>query len=105
MSDHPDLFDKATSKLEQRFWTFFSANPNVYKLFKQFAFQAINFGHDHLSADLIMHKVRWETSVKTSEPDFKINNNHVAYYARKFMDDFPQHEGFFRTRTVEGEAA
>lgn len=76
---------------------FHQAHPEVWRYFEQFTFDRINQGFQHYSADAIMHRVRWETSAG-SKTQFKISNNHVAYYARAFMRRYPQHNGFFRTR-------
>lgn len=77
---------------------FHNENPRVYQLFERFTLEAISRGHGHYSADAIMHRVRWETSISTTDPEFKINNNHVAFYARMFMDNNPERVGFFETR-------
>lgn len=86
--------------IEAKWRQFHKDNPDVYRLFKSFAMTAIHAGHKHFSADAVMHRVRWETSVVTSDDTFKVNNNWVAYYARLFMADHPEHDGFFRTRAV-----
>ena len=84
--------------LRDRWQAFHIANPQVYTLFKRFAFEAINAGHLHYSADAICHRVRWHTSMVTRDDHFKINNNWAPYYARQFMSDFPEHDEFFRLR-------
>ncbi len=88
--------------LAEAFEAFHLKNPRVFALFQLFAFEAQTAGHKHFSADAIMHRVRWETSVRTSGELFKINNNHVAYYARRLMETIPSFKGFFRTRRVGG---
>lgn len=97
--DQPDI----KSRLERAFEEFHWGNPSVYKLFKKFAFEVIRKGHQQYSADAIMHRVRWETNVVTSDDEFKVNNNHVAFYARMFMRDFPEYKGFFRLRKSEAD--
>jgi hypothetical protein len=93
------LFDiEIKPRLEAEFDKFHSENPQVYELFKRFTFEAIKKGHSCYSADAILHRVRWETSIMTTDQEFKINNNHVAFYARLFMDDNPEYAGFFETR-------
>ena len=87
----------------QRWLDWHAANPNVYELFKQFAFEAIDRGHRRLSAWLVVNRIRWETTVETNGGDFKLSNDFIAYYARLFMDEFPQHRGFFRTKQLKGE--
>jgi hypothetical protein len=88
-----------TDRLELQFRAFHRANPRVYELFVRFTQRAIQRGHRNLSADMILHRVRWETAIETHGADeFKINNNFSAFYARMFMRDYPRHDGFFRTR-------
>ena len=80
---------------------FHKRNPQVWKLFEQFTFDRIDKGFRHYSADAIMHRVRWETEaggIPGQEP-FKINNNYVSCYARRFMMRNQLYKGFFRTRT------
>jgi hypothetical protein len=89
------------SKLQADFDKFDSANPEVYELFKKFTFDAIHAGYGRYSSDAILHRIRWHTNVETNSADgFKLNDHHTAYYARKFMLDFPEHCGFFRTRPL-----
>jgi len=80
------------------------ANPEVYELIKKFTFQVIEAGFDHYSIASIYERVRWHTEVETAGDPFKINNNHRPYYARKFMEDHPEHDGFFFTREYNGGA-
>jgi hypothetical protein len=75
-------------------------NPQVYTLFKQFTFEAIQAGRKVLSAELIINRIRWETEVVTTGDTYKINQNWKPYYARKFMQDFPEYRDFFRTRRL-----
>jgi hypothetical protein len=76
-------------------------NPAVWDLFLRFTGQAIAAGHRRLSVSLVVERIRWETMVGTQSDDgLKINNNHRAYYARKFHATYPEYDGFFRTRAV-----
>ena len=107
-----DLFGDwgAARDLRADFEVFHRDNPRVYEMFKQFTFRAINRGFKHLSADMVLHRIRWETYIETVDPDpggFKINNNYSAFYGRLFMREFPQYDGFFRTResVADGAAA
>lgn len=88
-------------QIRAAFEEFHRANPQVYKLFVKFAFHAIEAGQTRWSADAILHVIRWEVVVRTRRTDgFKINNNHSAYYARKFAEDHPDHEDFFASREL-----
>jgi len=73
-------------------------NPEVYKLFVQFTLQAINKGHAKLSSEMIVNRIRWETSVITTDKDYKINNDYKPFYSRMFMAQFPKYDYFFQKR-------
>ena len=91
-------------KLLVEFELFDNANPEVWELFKKFAFQAIQSNRSHYSAHAIIHRIRWHVHIETNRTDdFKINNNHFPYYARKFDREFPQYRGFFMTRVAQGD--
>jgi len=91
------------SPTRQRWLEWHQANPHVYELFKAFTFQAIDRGHKRLSAWLVVNRIRWETTVETNGEDFKISNNFIAYYARLFMEGYPEYRGFFRTKPLKDE--
>jgi hypothetical protein len=109
MSDQFDLFgtrEFPANPIEARFWEFHDENPRVYRLFDRFTRQAIARGHDHLSADMVMHRIRWESAVETTDGEFKVNNNYSAYYGRLWMRENPGFAGFFRTRKLlNGDAS
>ena len=87
--------------LKKRFDKWDVENPEVYELFKRFTFEAINKGHTKLSAWMIANRIRWETSIVTTGNDYKISNDFIALFARKFMEDYPLHDGFFRTKQMK----
>lgn len=70
-------------------------NPEFYELFKQFTFEAVAAGKTRLSAWLIVNRIRWETEIVTTGNEYKVSNNFIALYSRKFMQDYPEHEGLF----------
>lgn len=90
-------------KLLSEFRAFHTANPHVYELFKKYTFEAIAAGREHLGSRMVTERIRWYTTVETSDVEYKLNNNHNAYYSRKFMFDYPEHQGFFRTRNARGD--
>jgi hypothetical protein len=74
-------------------------NPHMWELFERYTLKVIEAGHKHYSADAICHRIRWHVQVDTQDASgFKINNNHVAYLARRFERRHPQYVGFFRMR-------
>ena len=86
------------SASEQKFRIFHEDNPEVYELFKRFTFEAMNRGHQQLSAEMIINRIRWETKVVTTDADYKINNDYKPFYSRLFIVEHPQHKDFFRLR-------
>ena len=72
-------------------------NPQVWDLFVRFTLDAARAGHTRFSADSILHRIRWETTVITTG-HYKINNDFSADYARKFIREFPHYGGFFEMR-------
>jgi len=104
-----DLFEK--SDLERKFDEFNRENPHVWIRFQEAAFELIEINAKreeaglkplHFSADFVCHIVRYKVISTRSADGFKVNNNHVAYYSRKFMQEFPEHDGLFRTKPVRG---
>lgn len=91
----------AISPIYRAFLQFDRDNPEFYRLFCRFTLQLIAAGKSRLSSKLIVERIRWETLIKTTDTDFKINNNFTPYYARKFMADFPNHAGLFETRITK----
>ena len=85
--------------LAEKFEKFDTENPGVYFLFKRFANDLIKMGRKKISAALIVERIRWEVNIMTKSDDvFKLSNNHTAFYARKFMNDYREHGEIFRTR-------
>lgn len=88
--------------LTDKFNQYHKNNPQVYELFKRFTFMAIKRGHNRLSAWMIANRIRWETSIETfSVYEYKISNDYIALYARMFMQDHPQYNGFFKTKEMK----
>ena len=73
-------------------------NPKVWELFVKFTNEIIRAGYERFSSDSILHRIRWETAISTTDKHFKINNNFSADYARKYMKENPQYDGFFEIR-------
>lgn len=107
MTGQPSLFDSLKSDLQIAFDAFDAANPAVYRLFCRFTHELIARGWQHGSADAVIHRIRWEVAMETTDPDWKLNNNFCAGFARKFAAEHPEHRDFFRTRrsAFDGEQA
>ena len=100
MNDQLEFTFEGTAK--EKFDQYDNANPHIYELFKRFAFEAIDSGREYFSAEAIVNRVRWETMI-SGDDDYKINNNYKPFYSRKFMNEFPQYNNFFRTRISKAD--
>lgn len=78
-------------------------NPKVWMLFKKFSLEAIDKGHKRLSHWLIINRIRWETFVSTTGDDYKISNDFIAFYARKWKLEFPQYAELYKTKRMKDE--
>ena len=88
------------SLVQDKFKQFDAANPQVYDLFKQFAFALINAGSTKISSNLIINRIRWECTIKTTGSKYLIDNRFSAWYARKFVADFPQYSDMIDLRAI-----
>lgn len=82
----------------QAFERFHAENPHIYDLFCRFADELIQRGRQHYSARLICSRIVWHIDTTTTGDGFKINDHHSPFYARLWLEEHPEHEGFFRTR-------
>jgi len=74
-------------------------NPHLWELYKLIAFEFINYGYRKIGSKRICEQIRWHHKVKTNEP-YKIGNNYTAYYARKFVNHFPEYAGLFNFKPL-----
>ena len=72
-------------------------NPKAWALFVKFTQEAIAAGRKTIGAKMIAERIRWETMLRKNG-DYKFNNNYTAGMARRFMEQYPQHDGLFVTR-------
>jgi hypothetical protein len=78
-------------------------NPRIYQLICKFAADAIRRGTEEWSIAGIWELIRWQVDIETGDPDFKMPNNHKAYYARLWLKDHPNHPKFFRICELRSE--
>tara|TARA_Y100000385_G_C12721198_1_gene478728 strand:- start:8 stop:325 length:318 start_codon:yes stop_codon:yes gene_type:complete len=82
------------NKWDARFREYHKENPWVYHLIKKYVKDAIDNGFSNYSIKLIFNHIRWHHNFAGMQDAYH------AYYARLFMKEHPQHEGFFRTSTL-----
>lgn len=93
----PTLFDQPV-KTFTPFEIFDSENPQVWIEFKRIALGLIDRGVKHFGSKAIFEIIRYFRVMKTNDPDYKLNNNWTAHFARKFINIYPEYEGFFEVR-------
>lgn len=92
-------------EMEEAAVKFHRENPKVWEYFVRFTFEVIHRGFNHYSVNGVFERIRWETDEADTEgkSTFKLNNNYRAFFARWFMDTYPEHNGFFRIRSLPSE--
>lgn len=88
------LFEGIENK---EFLEYHKTNPHLYEAFKQVAFDAMKLGFKTYGANGIFEIIRWKRAER-GDGEFKINNNYAPLFARLFVNEYPQYEGFFRFR-------
>lgn len=76
-------------------------NPEIYEAFCYLADELRRRDVTKYSAGGILSYMRYETTLR--EEPFKINGNVAAFFARWYMDERPDAEGFFRTRVQKSK--
>lgn len=74
-------------------------NPHFWVLFRSITLEYIHSGRPRISSKLICEEIRWHYFKGGSE-HLKMNNNYTAWYARKFLLEFPQYAGFFNLKPL-----
>ena len=92
--------NQPTDKWQTKFEEFDEANPHVYALVVRYALEVLASGKKRIGINTIFERIRWYTDIETRGEPFKIGQNHFPYYARMFMRDYPQHDGFFAIRAL-----
>jgi hypothetical protein len=87
-------------ELKAAYEKFDREHPEVWKMFVQFTLDRIYRGFDNYSVNGVFERIRWECAEPsyTEGEEFKLNNNHRPFYARRFMEEYPRYDEFFRTR-------
>jgi hypothetical protein len=93
-------FEYCGITIQKKFEEFDTKNPLVWSLFKQQVFKAISKGKKKLSAKTILGFIRWNLTLTTTGDEFKINDIFTSRYARKYIEQFPQHKEVFNLRNL-----
>jgi hypothetical protein len=90
--------------LADRFDQFHEDNPDVYRVLVRLAREWISrTGRRHLGIKALCERARWEIAIATNDPDYKINNNYTAFYARLIMLQEKDLRDIFHLRESEAD--
>lgn len=90
--------------VSEQFERFHAENPGVYTTLVRLAREWIGHtGRHKLGIKTLYERARWEIALATSDPDYKLNNNYTAYYARLLMRENPDLAGLFDLRVSEAD--
>lgn len=94
-----DFHSTRGQQIYDRWKDWHEANPRFWNLFVKFTFDLIHAGHQHGSADMICHRIRWESALELSSNEpVRVNNDYTSLWSRLFANQYPQHSEFFRKR-------
>ena len=79
---------------------FDASHPEVWREFCRVTRELIARGYKRYSARGVFQIIRWETGHAKVDKrvEFKMNDHFSPFYARRFMAENPQHDGFFEKR-------
>jgi hypothetical protein len=91
--------------IAERFEVFHRENPHVYRTLVRLARQWVtSTGKRKLGIKSLFEVTRWQLAIETSDPDYKLNNNFTAFYARLIHNQEPDLDGLFNVRASEADA-
>lgn len=90
--------------IPNEFAAFHYLNRHVYRVLVALARQWVSLtGRGKLGIGALYERARWELAVTTMDPDYKLNNNFRAYYARMIMAFEPDLDGMFDLRSSDAD--
>jgi hypothetical protein len=84
----------------QEWKEFHRDNKGVFDLFKMFGEEALGTGRNRFGGRMLGERVRWYTQIQTTDPDYKICNNHFPYYTRLLIGLDRRFEGVFTMKDI-----
>lgn len=89
---------RAGDGVRQSFEAFHAENPHVLTTLRDEALRVKAKGWKVFGMKALVEGLRWDARLATNGKPWKLNNSHVASYARLLMETTPDLRGFFRLR-------
>ena len=83
--------------LPDRFAAFHAANPHVADALEVLAGRWLA-NHDHVGIGALYEALRWESGIRTTGDEYRLNNSYRAFYARLLIERRPEWADAFRLR-------
>tara|TARA_R110000772_G_C13309802_1_gene439841 strand:- start:13145 stop:13459 length:315 start_codon:yes stop_codon:yes gene_type:complete len=81
------------------FASYHEKHPEVWRLFLKFTKEAMLAKRKRFGARLIWERMRWYVQIEKDDgADYKLNDHHPPFYARLFINTYPQFADFFEIR-------
>lgn len=85
--------------MADKFVRFHEDNPHVYMTLRRLAREWVSrTGRRKLGIGALFERARWDIAIATNDPEFRLNNNFRAFYARLLMRQEPDLDGLFELR-------
>jgi hypothetical protein len=91
------MSNKSQAVLEDEWRIYHTKYPEVYTYVCRFADEVIKLGYTKYAIATIWERIRWHVSIELGKKDeFKLPNNHRAYYSRLWLAQHANYPDFFR---------
>lgn len=95
----PQLLLVFDATMADKFRVFHEDNPHVYCTLRRLAREWINrTGKRKLGIGALYERARWDLAIETGDPEFRLNNNFRAFYARLLAAREPDLTDVFELR-------
>tara|TARA_R110000823_G_scaffold140014_1_gene270007 strand:+ start:171 stop:527 length:357 start_codon:yes stop_codon:yes gene_type:complete len=96
-----DTIKNSLDLRKENFLLWIKKNPQVWEEFAKLSLEAIKSGRKQYSAWLVAAVIRYRYDIKSSDGEFKISNEKIAWLARLFHEKYPQYKNFYVTRPMK----
>lgn len=87
--------------IQERFEVYHRQNPQVFDLFKRFAYEAKAAGRERFGGKAIWERLRWHCSIEKGGDDPRLNNVYVSRYVRLLCEECPDLADLFEQRVLK----
>lgn len=88
--------------IDERCETFIAANPSVWRTFVELCLDMKRRGLHQWSSKAAFEVMRYMATVQSVGEDYKLPNDYTSRFSRRAMEEVPELEGFFETRSLRG---